>query len=297
MASRGGGSHRGRLLLAGLVAAGAAVQEYARHRYYATTSPPQQFFHRDEQTAWTPLWREGIVAAEWLALLASPVYRGAGVARGDGAPVVLVQGFLTKGAYLTPLRRWLERIGYRAEVADIGWNAECLDVLADRLGRVVRAARDASGRDVHLVGHSLGGVLARAVAARADDGVASVLTLAAPFRGLRVHPVLRFAARMVRADIHRRRGDSVPAGCFTLACDCETARALVAPLPARVPQTAVVTRRDGFVDWRYCLDAATTRVVDVTASHVGLAFNPTAYRAIAEHLAGAARARAVPRSP
>jgi pimeloyl-ACP methyl ester carboxylesterase len=279
---------RGWLALAGIAVAGALAQELAARRYYASTPGPDRFFHDDEQRAWTPLWREGFAAAEWLSLLASPIYRGDGVARGDGAPVVLVQGFLTKGAYLSPLRRWLERMGYRADIADIGWNAECLDVLADRLTRAVRRTADATGREVHLVGHSLGGLLARATAARARDHVASIVTLGSPFRGFRIHPVLQLAARLVRSDIHRRRGRTVPEECFTLACDCDTARSLATPLPPDLPQTSIVTRADGFTDWRYCSDPEPARVVEVAASHIGMVVNATVYRVLAEHLAASA---------
>ena len=61
-------------------------------------------------------------------------------------------------------------------------------------------------------------------------------------------------------------------------------RAIDRPLPADLPQLAIVTRYDGLVDWRYCCDEATTRVVHVTASHIGLVFNEAAYAALAAYL-------------
>ncbi len=109
--------------------------------------------------------------------------------------------------------------------------------------------------------------------------------LGSPLRGLRTHPVLRVAAGLVRAGIHGRRITRVERECFTFRCGCPTVRSLATPLPADLPQLAVVTRQDGVVDWRCCVDRATTRVVEVDATHIGLAFNATVYAALARKLA------------
>jgi len=45
------------------------------------------------------------------------------------------------------------------------------------------------------------------------------------------------------------------------------------PLPAGVDFTAIYSRRDGIVDWRACVDPI-ARAVEVTASHLGMAFDP-----------------------
>jgi pimeloyl-ACP methyl ester carboxylesterase len=243
--------------------------------------------HEDLKTAWTPGWRETLAPVQWLRLQRSPVYRGDGVPRGDGAPVLLLQGFLTRPSYLATLRGWLARLGYRPRIADIGWNADCLDALADRIiAQAARARRESDAR-VHLVGHSLGGVLARAVAARAPELVASVATLATPFRGLRLHPSVRLSNLVVRAVVQRRRSATVFPECVTFACQCATVRSLATPLPASVPQLAVVVPGDGVADWRYEADDASMRVVDVPGSHVGVVFEPATYVALAQHLASA----------
>lgn len=284
------GWSRAGLAVAALGAVTAIVQEIGGRLYYRRTSGPTSVLDEQERNAWTPLWHEALVPAEWVALMSSPVYRGEGVPRGNGAAVVLVHGFLTEGTYLAPLRSWLERMGYRARIADIGWNADCPDVLTDRLLGVVRTAHDETGARIHLIGHSLGGLLSRAAALRARDVVASVATLGTPYRGFRVNPVLRLAANVVRRRIHATRDPSVQRECFTLACPCDTVQSLHRPLPPDLPQLAVASPYDGFVDWRYCVDAGTTPSLTVKASHVGLVVNAAVYDALAHHLAAARRA-------
>jgi pimeloyl-ACP methyl ester carboxylesterase len=276
---------------AALVAvASAAAQEYLATRYYARSRGPGRFVEDDEQTAWTSMWHELLAPAELALFAVSTAFRGNGVPPGTGAPVLLVPGFMMRGGYLRPLRASLERLGYRAEVAAIGRNADCIDVMTERLLDVVRVTREAAGEPVHLIGHSLGGLLARAAAARSRPHVASVTVLGSPFRGLRMHPAVRSTAAVVRTLTHARHRARVRPQCLTLACDCPSVRALATPLPADLPQLAIVTRHDGLADWRYCADPATTRVVEVTASHMGLVWNTKAYRAIGEHLATAREA-------
>ena len=273
--------------MAGATAA-AAAHVYASRRYFATAPGPVELMHEDLRTAWTPAWRETLTGLQWLRLRRSAVHRGKGVPLGDGSPVLLLQGFLTRRAYLGTLAGWLARLGYRPRIADLGWNADCLDALADHTIAQAARLRGEVRRPVHLVGHSLGGVLARAVGARAPQLVASVATLATPFRGLRLHPGLRLTNLMVRANVHRRRGPSVFPECLTFACQCAAVRALATPLPARLPQLSVVVPGDGLADWRYEGDAATTRVIQVPGSHLGVVFEPAAYEALARHLAEAA---------
>jgi pimeloyl-ACP methyl ester carboxylesterase len=255
----------------------------------AMNVPPSASFHRDQRPAALPIWREAMVGLEWLALRASPVYRGLGVPRGDGAGVVVVPGFLGTDLYLFELRRWLTRIGYRACTSRIGRNAECLDTLRERLlGTIAEAAR-ATARPVHLVGHSLGGMLSRSAAARRPDLVASVITLGSPFRGVRSHPAILYLADRVK---RRIQGRAARPRCYTGGCGCGALEGLAAGVPPSVSQTAVYTKSDGIVDWRYCVTGDPARDVEVPGTHAGLAFSPAAYRVIADRLASVRSAAA-----
>ncbi len=53
------------------------------------------------------LARESFAWAEFVQLLADPVYYGAGVSRGDGRLVLVLPGLFGNDWYLQPLRVWL----------------------------------------------------------------------------------------------------------------------------------------------------------------------------------------------
>lgn len=237
-----------------------------------------------------PLWREAFLGIDWLSLRASAVYRGIGVSRGDNSAVVVIPGFMGSDQYLGDLYAWLRRIGYQPYLSGIGRNTECPNVLAERLLETVQQAYDETGRKVHLIGHSLGGVLARGVATLHPQLVASVVTMAAPFRGVRVHPLVLQTAYLVRGRIlARRNGPAVLSDCYSGTCTCEFLNALRKKFPASVPQIAIYTKGDGVVDWRCCINEDPGADIEVPGTHVGLAFNQQVYRHIATFLAAPRR--------
>ena len=103
-------------------------------------------FHKDQKPASRPLWRESFVGLEWLSLRASPVFYGLGIPRGDRSAVISVPGFMGTDLYLQELHWWLRRIGYRSYLSDIGRNADCLDVLVNRLLRTIEKAHSRNWR-------------------------------------------------------------------------------------------------------------------------------------------------------
>ncbi len=247
---------------------------------------------RIDEAVQTPIWQEVLVAAELLTLRVSPVYWGFGVPAGDGSAVVLIPGLLGTDLYLAELRGFLGRLGYRPYYSGIGINADCPNLLIRRrlTETIEKACKDTGGR-VHLIGHSLGGLLARVAAAQMHNVVASVTTLGSPFLGLSAHPSLMRLARWVKQQIHDRHGDNVLPGCYTGGCTCRFLESVLGKIPRAVRQTAVYTKADGMVDWRVCRTGDPDIDVEVTATHIGLAFNPIVYDVIAHRLA------AVPRKP
>lgn len=242
-------------------------------------------FHQDQRSADRPIWREALVGLDWLALRTSPVYYGLGVPKGNGSAVIVVPGFMGTDHYLYEIYFWLRRIGYKPYLSKIGWNADCLDILVDRLAETVSRASGETGGRVHLIGHSLGGILSRSVAAQHPELVASVITLGSPFRGICSHPLVLETAEQVRSRIVSR-ADRHP-HCFTGYCGCQAVCALQFSFPAAIRQTAIYTKTDGIVDWRVCISEDPDTNFEVAGTHVGLVFNPAVYRLIATRLVGA----------
>lgn len=246
----------------------------------------QMNVRREYEAVPLPIWQELLAGVEILYLRLSPVYWGYGVPRGNGSAVVVIPGFMMTDLYLAEFRSWLRRIGYQAYSSGIGINAECPNLLIRRhLIETVEKAYAETGKKVHLIGHSLGGVLARALASQMPDRVASVITLGAPFRGVSVHPVILRAVELVRGQIHDRNGLGVLPSCYTGACTCRFLESLVLRLPRSVARTAVYTKSDGIVDWHVCMTGHPANDFEVSGTHIGLVFNPMVYELVAQRLA------------
>ncbi len=234
---------------------------------------------------WGAHLREVRWQAELARLLADPVFRGVGLPRGDGGPVLLIPGFLAGDQSLSVMASWLRRLGHAPRRAGIAFNVRCSDTAMDRLERVLNHAQLTAGRKVAIVGHSRGGHFAKALASRCPDAVSQVITMGAgldePFD---ISEPTRLAVEGARRLVHRRDPERAAKGCFTDACICRYSEDYRAPFPASVPLTSLYSKGDGVVRWRACI-VPYARCVEVTGSHVGLAFNRHAYREIAKTLA------------
>jgi len=236
---------------------------------------------------WGTHLREVRWQAELARLLADPVWRGTGLPRGDGAPVLLIPGFLAGDQSLSVMAAWLRKVGHRPKRAGISFNVACSDLAVDRLSKVLLHANLSSGRKVAIIGHSRGGHFARALAVRHPEQVAQVISMGSgldqPFD---ISEPTRLAVDGVRRVIARRDPERAALGCFTHACLCRYAADYRAPFPESVPLTSLYSKGDGVVRWRACI-VPYARCVEVQGSHIGLAFNRYAYREIAATLAPA----------
>jgi pimeloyl-ACP methyl ester carboxylesterase len=242
---------------------------------------------KEEKPAHLPIWQEWIAGVELAFLQISPIYWGYGIPHGDGSAVVLVPGFLSTDLYLTQFAIWLRRIGYKAFYSGIPLNADCPNLLIRRnLNEAVQQANQYTKGKIHLIGHSLGGSLARAAAAQMPERVASVITLAAPIRGIGARASVMTAADLVRKQILERHGRSVLPNCYTARCTCEFFESLRGEFPKGVRQTAMYTKTDGILDWRVCQTGDPKVDVEVSSTHVGMVFSPLVYEVVAHKLAG-----------
>jgi len=237
----------------------------------------------DLQTKIPPIWEEGLWPIDWMALRMSPTYYGLGVPRGDGSPVVLVPGFMGTDVYLYELYLWLGRIGYRPYMSGIGVNAECAGHLTQRLQHTVTRARLETGKPVRIVGHSLGGMIARNLCQQRPDLVHQLIHLGSPLQAVHAHPALVATASMMLAAMSMltaHNGD-----CLTSRCQCGFQRNILKPLPEDVHHGAVYTRADGVVDWHDAQEPDARLNHEVGGTHIGLVYNPRAYRVLARLLA------------
>jgi pimeloyl-ACP methyl ester carboxylesterase len=232
------------------------------------------------------------VGFEWARLIRHPVYRGVGVERGDGRPVMVLPGLFANDIYLGPMRTWLKRIGYRPLRSGLLINAGCADRMAKISMAELERERALESERLALIGHSRGGVLALALASRLGERVSHLVMLGSP-AGL-VQRLPAEAWRELSTPREAARPSVVAAGdrirrqldpqCSFPACDCELVRDLRRPLHAATRVCSIWSANDPIVS---PLAAESPRGfnVEVHSSHGGLAFDVSVYREIAAFLA------------
>ncbi|MEO6255406.1 MAG: alpha/beta hydrolase [Sphingomicrobium sp.] len=99
----------------------------------------------------------------------------------DGAPALVVPGFVASDRTTIALRKALGEGGWRVHGWNMGWNRGATADTIERLGQ--RLDEVGGGQPVLLVGWSLGGVFARELARAFPGQVRAVVTLGSPFSG------------------------------------------------------------------------------------------------------------------
>jgi pimeloyl-ACP methyl ester carboxylesterase len=232
-----------------------------------------------------PLWREARIGLEAASLVRDPIFRGDGLADGRGRPVLLIPGFLAGDGSLSMMAGWLKRAGYRPSRAGIVSNVNCSAVLLPRLEARLERLVERQGQRAAVVGQSRGGTIAKVLAKRRPDLVSGVVALGSPqVDPLAVHPLVRLQVEAVS-----RLGSLGAPGLFKRACldgDCCSGfwEDLAGPLAGGIPLVSVYSKSDGVVDWHSCLDPHATELVEIGASHCGMAVSRAAWRAVAEAL-------------
>lgn len=199
-------------------------------------------------------------------------------------PVMLVPGFMAGDATLAGMAWLLRGAGYRTYRSGIRMNVACTRETADRLERRIEEIAERSGRRVSIVGHSLGGMLARGLAARRPDLIAGIVSMGSPILAPgAVHDLLvRDADLLTRLRKLGMRG-LMSEDCIAGECARTSFEETRAPLDPSVGFTAIYSKRDGIADWRACIDPAAIPV-EVTASHVGMALDPLVFDVVRQAL-------------
>jgi triacylglycerol lipase len=221
------------------------------------------------------LW-DPLAVREVTALLRDPVFRGRGVPRGDGRPVVLIPGFLAGDWTMRVMHGWLGRIGYRSHLSGILLNVHHSERMLSGLRRVVSEVAERSESRVTLVGHSRGGLLAKVLSQRKPDDVEQVIALGSPLSDWTDLALLtHHAVGVVRTANELAYGRKLNLeGRFTYDLK----------LPPAVPTTSIYTRSDDVVNFRSCL-RPDIPAISVWGTHNGLVVNPEVYRLLGRLLA------------
>lgn len=207
-------------------------------------------------------------------------------------PVLLVPGFMAGDTTLTAMSHYLRHQGFRTYRAQIRANVGCTRDAGDRLEHRLEAIAVKRNRKVTVVGHSLGGMLARGLAARRPDLVEGMVTLGSPVLAPgAVHRILAWDAQMLARLTRAGFGGMMSADCLGGECARLAFQESHEPFDPDVAFTAIYSRRDGIVDWHACLDPAAHHV-EVRTSHLGMAVDPV----VMDHVLAALRAQQVRRA-
>jgi triacylglycerol lipase len=186
--------------------------------------------------------------------------------------VVLIHGFLASGGVFRPMRRWLEREA-NARVATFthapGFGVRSIArSLARIVAKIPREAR------VHVVGHSLGGLVARWYVQELGGHarIAQTISLASPFGGT---PVAEAFPWLVGADL--------------LPDSPLLDRLRTGPYASSVPHLSIVAGKDRLVPARYASFHHGDVVHMPGRGHNTLLFDEEVIRLIADRVRAVAR--------
>ena len=182
--------------------------------------------------------------------------------------VILTSGFGGTDATLNPLRWFLRSVGHDARPVGLGRISDDVEALSELVAEKATALAQRAGEPVALVGWSIGGVLSREAARMHPDVIDRVITFCTPVVGGPSYTSLAF-----------RYSEEYLAEIRTLIEAREQT-------PIEVPITAIWSRNDGVVNPEACIDRRSPDVekVEVTATHVGLAYDPNVWDIVSDRL-------------
>jgi hypothetical protein len=195
---------------------------------------------------------------------------------GDGRPVVFLPGF-GAGDYTTAyMRRFMQKKGYNTYGWDNGVNLGPTQTTIDNVVKRLHEVYAQHGnKKITLIGHSLGGVLARELARDFPNMCCQVITLGSPIGIGRDKHAANPVVRKIFEMLHGER---------SLSKDEEIMEQMLIPPP--VPTTSIYSRNDGVVNWKIALNPSYKKAenVEVDSSHIGLVVNKSSYLVVADRL-------------
>ena len=192
---------------------------------------------------------------------------------GDGHPVLVLPGFTADDASTAPLRWAIRGQGYSTHAWRLGRNVGPTHRIVEGVRSRVLALAEEHKRKISIIGWSLGGTYARALAREYPDAVRQVISLGSPYR-------------MVEGDESSagwvwRRYEYLHDGDIDLNRIAEQNRPKLT-----VPATSIYSRRDGVAPWQTCIDEVgpLAENIEVHGSHTGLGMQPAVVFAVLDRL-------------
>ncbi|NBX66788.1 MAG: alpha/beta fold hydrolase [Proteobacteria bacterium] len=197
---------------------------------------------------------------------------------GKGEPVLVLPGLGAHDVTTYVLRQYLSIKGYKPYGWDYGVNLGPRKDVIHHITELLHTTYGRHRQKISLIGHSMGGLYARALAKTYPDLVARVITLGSPF-GLYANP--EATVGVVRWLFEALNPDS------GTAHDPVLLKNML--VPPDMPTTSIFSKKDGVVHWTACLNPATEQSENIEilykASHCGLVMHPVVMALIAERLA------------
>lgn len=205
--------------------------------------------------------------------------------RRDGPPALVLPGFMSTDRSTRQLRVALARHGWRSHPWMLGTNKGAYEGLLEQMDHRIQAIGD--GKPVLLVGWSLGGLYARALAHHYPDKVRAVVTLGSPFCGdLKTNNNVRWLYERVAGHKvdeppfpHHDHKPPVPTMAFWSRRD-----GIVAPYAARGEDhhcdsaVEIDTNHMGFAGWRPALSQIMLHMTDFLHEQEGAPPTPGMWR-------------------
>ena len=212
-------------------------------------------------------------------------YASRSVARA-AEPVLLVPGFIAGDWTLLEMAAGLRQRGFRTYRSHIRANVGCTLKAAELVESHLERIAERRGSRVQIVGHSLGGMIARGIAVRRPDLVSGIVTMGSPMLAPGAHHRLLTGGVSVLTRLSQLGIPGVMSqDCVSGPCAETSFHEVREPLPSGVAMTNIYSRRDGIVDWKACIDPQGV-AVQVRASHVGMALDPRVVTVVGEALLG-----------
>ena len=190
---------------------------------------------------------------------------------GNGEIVLVIPGYGTNDFIMTPLRNFLNHLGYSARGWSLGENHGNVPQLLEQVKDLIVNLHKESNQKIIIIGWSLGGYIGREAARDHQDLVEKVITLGSPIIGGPKYTSI--------GDVYSKRYD----------IDLEILEKEIDDrfeIPIEIPLYSIYSKYDSIVSWESCIDKYSPCVInqEVNSTHIGLIVNYDVYKLISEYL-------------